>query len=212
MKKIICLLMIFVLTGCGAKYQINITDNKIEENINISIIPNSNSSEDLVEMDVNSLDFINYIDKMDIKVLENGSSAIYDKLVTSDNGVYNINLKHKEQVLDAIRYHSDGFDSDNIMQLALILADKLDIKKTRPTKRGLEVPGNRQYGNIEDIKTDIESGILKINFISNEKLNKKELEDFYFMKKVGSAIKSFSEKLNLKYEVYLNGNRWNEIV
>ena len=94
MKKIICLLMIFVLTGCGAKYQINITDNKIEENINISIIPNSNSSEDLVEMEVNSLDFINYIDKMDIKVLENGSSAIYDKLVTSDNGVYNINLKH----------------------------------------------------------------------------------------------------------------------
>ena len=136
-------------------------------------------------------------------------SYIYTKNYFNENDIH---LKHNEEVLDAIRNHSDGFDSDNIIQLALILADKLDIKKTRPTKRGLEVPGNRQYGNIERIDTDIENNILKINFISNDMLNKKELEDFYFMKKVGNAIKSFSEKLNLKYEVYLNGTQWNEIV
>ena len=136
-------------------------------------------------------------------------SYIYTNNYFNEN---NIQLKHKDLVLDAIRNHSDGFDSNNMIQLALILADKLDIKKTRPTKRGLEVPGNRQYGNIERIDTDIENNTLKINFISNDKLDKKELEDFYFMKKVGSAIKSFSQKLNLEYEVYLNGKEWNEIV
>lgn len=136
-------------------------------------------------------------------------SYIFAKNYFDEN---NINIEHKEQVLKAIKNHSDGFDSDNIMQLALILADKLDIKYTRPTKRGLEVPGNRQYGNIEDISTDINDGVLKINFKSNDKLDKKELEEFYFMKKVGNAIKSFSEKLDLKYKVYLNGEEWNEIM
>ena len=136
-------------------------------------------------------------------------SYIYTKNYFDEN---NIRLKHGEQVLDAIRNHSDGFDSANIIQLALILADKLDIKKTRPTKRGLEVPGNRQYGNIERIDTNIDDNTLKINFISNDKLDKEELENFYFMKKVGNAIKSFSERLNLKYEVYLNGTVWNEIL
>ena len=86
-------------------------------------------------------------------------SYIYAKNYFDEN---NINIEHKEQVLEAIKNHSDGFDSDNIMQLALILADKLDIKYTRPTKRGLEILGNRQYGNIEDISTDIKDGILKI--------------------------------------------------
>ena len=136
-------------------------------------------------------------------------SYIYTQNYFDEN---NIRLKHGEQILDAIRNHSDGFDSANIIQLALILADKLDIKKTRPTKRGLEVPGNRQYGNIERIDTNIDDDTLKINFISNDKLDKEELENFYFMKKVGNAIKSFSERLNLKYEVYLNGTVWNEIL
>lgn len=136
-------------------------------------------------------------------------SYIYAKNYFNEN---NINIEHKEQVLEAIKNHSDGFDSDNIIQLALILADKLDIKYTRPTKRGLEIPGNRQYGNIENINTEIKDGALKIKFKSNDKLDKKELEDFYFMKKVGNAIKSFANKLNLKYEVFLNGEEWNEIL
>lgn len=125
---------------------------------------------------------------------------------------HNIELKHNQQILDAIKNHSDGFDSDNIIQIALILADKLDIKKTRPTEKGLEIPGNRQYGNIEDVNADIQNGVLKINFVSNDKLNKQELESFYFMKKVGNAIKSFANKLDLKYEVYLNNNKWNEMM
>lgn len=136
-------------------------------------------------------------------------SYIYTKNYFDEN---NIELKHKDQVLSAIKNHSEGFDSDNMIQLALILADKLDIKYTRPTKRGLEIPGNRQYGNIENINTDIRDNTLKIYFKSNDRLDKKELEDFYFMRKVANAIKAFSKKLDLEYKVYLNGEEWNEIM
>ena len=136
-------------------------------------------------------------------------SYIYAKNYFEEN---NIQLVHKQQVLDAIRNHSDGFDSNNIIQIALVFADKLDIKKTRPTKKGLEIPGNRQYANIEEINTDIQNGALKINITANDKLNKEELENFYFMKKVGNAINAFADKLNLVYKVYLNDKEWNEIM
>lgn len=40
---------------------------------------------------------------------------------------HNINLKYKDMVLEAIKIHSTGFESDNIIALAVILSDKLDI-------------------------------------------------------------------------------------
>lgn len=114
-------------------------------------------------------------------------------------------------MLDAIKNHSDGFESNNIIQLSLILADKLDIKNTRPTKSGLNIPGNRQYKNIEDIHVEIEDRTLKIKFISNSDLDKEELDNFYFMKKVSNSIKSFAKKFDSKHEVYLNNCIWNEM-
>ena len=42
-----------------------------------------------------------------------------------------INLKNENLILDAIKTHSDGFDTDNKIAVILILCDKLDIKKTR---------------------------------------------------------------------------------
>lgn len=124
----------------------------------------------------------------------------------------NIVLRDKDLVLDAIKNHSDGFDTDNVIRLALILADKLDVKSTRITKLGGTIEGNRQFGNIDDIKICIENAILKISFITNQQFDKKELEKYYFMKKIGKAIKSFAEKFNLKYLVYLNEKVWSEIL
>src|SRR5574344_1914277 len=46
----------------------------------------------------------------------------------------NINLKYEDMVLEAIKIHSNGFDTDNEMALAIILLDKLDFKKERITK------------------------------------------------------------------------------
>lgn len=119
-----------------------------------------------------------------------------------------IKLKNEKQVLEAIKNHSNGFDTDNIIALTLILSDKLDIKKTRVAKEGYNVKGMRQLQFIEDILIKINKDVLEINFICNEKINKSELEEFYFTKKVFKAIKSFSGKMQLAPNVLFNYNKW----
>lgn len=120
----------------------------------------------------------------------------------------NILLKNRELVLDAIKSHSDGFNSDNIMTLTLIISDKLDIKHTRVAKEGYNVKGMRQLQYIKDILVDIDNKNLEIKFICDDKININELEEFYFMIKVFRAIKTFSEKMNLTPKVFLNNCKW----
>lgn len=120
----------------------------------------------------------------------------------------NIKLENEELVLDAIKTHSDGFDTDNIIALALIISDKLDIKHTRVAKEGYNIDGMRQMQYIEDIVVNIDNNVLKINFVCNELIDKKELENFYFIKKVFKAIIAFANKMNLKKEVAFNNEKW----
>ena len=122
----------------------------------------------------------------------------------------NILLKNKELVLDAIKNHSDGFDTDNIIQLVIILADKIDIKKSRIVKAGKQVEGNRQYQYINDIQFEIKNNNFYINFICSDEINLEELNNYYFTKKVFKAIKSFSNKLNLFPKVFINSKSWEE--
>lgn len=124
----------------------------------------------------------------------------------------NIDLKYKTEVLEAIKNHSDGFDTDNIIQSALILADKIDIKSTRPTKLGLRVKGMRQMQYIDDIELKINSSTISINFICDSNINKQELEQYYFMKKVGNSIKSFAQNFRLEHKVCFNNKVWREIL
>ncbi|MGL5693435.1 MAG: HD domain-containing protein [Peptostreptococcaceae bacterium] len=120
----------------------------------------------------------------------------------------NMELEYEELILDAIKTHSDGFDSDNIIALVLILSDKLDIKFTRVAKEGYNVKGMKELQYIKDISANISKGCLKIEFICDEKINKKELEEFYFMRKVFMAITSFSNKMNLEAKVIFNNDKW----
>ena len=122
----------------------------------------------------------------------------------------NIPLKNKDLVLDAIKNHSEGFITDNIIQLVIILADKIDIKKSRISKAGKKVEGNRQYQYIEDIQFKITDNKLYINFICDEKINLAELNDYYFTKKVFKAIQAFANKLNLSPKLYINNKLWEE--
>lgn len=94
----------------------------------------------------------------------------------------NIILKNKDLVLDAIKIHSDGFDSDNIIALTLILSDKLDIKHTRVAKEGYNIKGMKELQYIQDIYVVIKNKNLKIQFICDDKINKNELEEFYFIR------------------------------
>lgn len=121
----------------------------------------------------------------------------------------NIILKNKDLVLDAIRIHSDGFDSDNIIALTLIFSDKLDIKHTRVAKAGYSIKGMKELQYIQDISVVIHNKNLKIQFICDDKINKNELEEFYFIIKVFKSIISFSRKMNLNPQVLFNNSEWN---
>lgn len=117
-------------------------------------------------------------------------------------------FEDSDKVLDAIKNHSSGFDTNNIIALSIILADKLDIKKTRISKEGKKIKGNRQYGHIEDIITNIKEDMLTINFITDKKIDLKELNNYYFTDKVFKAIAAFSKKLNLNYCILIDNKIW----
>ena len=120
----------------------------------------------------------------------------------------NIQLKNRDMVLEAIKNHRNGFDTDNIITLTLILADKLDIKKTRVTREGCNVIGNRQYQYINDINLKIDKNNLKVYFECDEQINLKEVEEYYFTSKVFKAIRSFSDKMELRPDVFINNKKW----
>lgn len=127
------------------------------------------------------------------------------KLFKNKNWIF----KDSNLVLDAILNHSAGFETDNIIRLAIIFADKLDIKKTRISESGMQVKGNRQYGHIEDITINILNDTLTINFYTDGKMDIKEINEYYFTPKVFKGIEAFSKKLNLKYNVYMDNKPWN---
>lgn len=121
-----------------------------------------------------------------------------------------VQLKHKEWVLDAIKNHGDGFDTDNIIQLVLILADKIDIKKSRVSEFGKHVEGIRQCQYIDDIQFKIINNDFQINFVCDEKINLEEFNNYYFTKKIFKAISAFCKKLVLTPKVCVNNEPWSE--
>lgn len=142
----------------------------------------------------------------DIGVLEgkeNHANRSYKyalKLFKNNNWLF----EDSDKILDAIKNHSNGFDTDNILTLVIILADKLDIKKTRISELGKTIEGNRQYGHIEDILIDIQNACLIIIFITDKQLNINEFNDYYFTKKVYKAINSFAQEFTLNVNIMVD--------
>ena len=120
----------------------------------------------------------------------------------------NLNLNNEALVLEAIEIHSNGFETDNVIALTLILSDKLDIKHTRIAEEGYNIEGMRQLQYIKDILVNIKNDILTINFKCDNKINKNELEEFYFIPKVFKSINAFSNKMELKAQVLFNDSKW----
>lgn len=130
----------------------------------------------------------------------------YSKKLFKDN---NILFEDSEIVLDAIKNHSSYFESDNILVLSIILADKLDITKTRITQAGKKIKGNRQYQHIEDITIHIENKEMILNFITDGNIDIREVNEYYFTSKVFKAIEAFSKKMDLKYYILMDNKTWN---
>ena len=120
----------------------------------------------------------------------------------------NIKLEHEDEVIEAIRIHRDGFETNNLIALTIVLADKLDIKYTRVAKNGRNILGMRQMLHITDIDIKIENKVFIVNFICDDDINKQELEDFYFTEKVFFAIREFSKKMKLTPNILFNGVQW----
>ena len=121
---------------------------------------------------------------------------------------HNISFDGMDDVLEAIRIHSDGFDSNNIIALSLILSDKLDVKKTRIPMEGKQVIGNRQFEHVDDILISINNNCLVVNFITDGNLDIDELNEYYFTKKIFKAVESFSNKMNVEYKILMDNNDW----
>ena len=129
----------------------------------------------------------------------------YSKKLFEDN---NIVFEGSEIVLNAIKNHSSYFESDDILVLSIILADKLDITKTRITQAGKKIKGNRQYQHIEDITICIENKEMILNFITDGNIDIKEVNEYYFTSKVFRAIEAFSKKMDLKYYIFMDNKTW----
>lgn len=129
----------------------------------------------------------------------------YVKKLFTDN---NWKFDGDESILDAIKNHSEGFETDNIIALVIILADKLDIKKSRISEAGKKVNGNRQYAHIEDIIINIKNNVLTIDFLTDGNIIEEEINNYYFTKKVFRAIEAFSNKLNLKFKILMDNKKW----
>lgn len=132
-------------------------------------------------------------------------SSVMAKKYLDDNS---IRLKYEDEVISAIKNHSAGFEEDNIMTLCLIFCDKLDIKKSRVAKEGYNVIGMRQLQFIEDITISISNSNIEIDFVVDNAVDLKELEEFYFIEKVFKAIDSFSNKINRHSTVRINNKIW----
>jgi len=118
-----------------------------------------------------------------------------------------INTGANEEILEAIKYHSNGLEN-NFIASALAFADKLDIKYTRITELGKREKGNRQYYYIYNIVVKVTSNNLKVMFLVDNKCNKQELEEYYFTKKVFKAITNFAKIINRTPLIYFNDNEW----
>lgn len=121
---------------------------------------------------------------------------------------HNITLKHEDLVLGAIKEHSNGFETNNPMALVLILADKLDVTKHRLAPAGYKIDGLNEIKLVESIEVSIINETLHVHFITQPNFNREAFENFYFSKKIFQAIKSFSKKMKLNYEIKLNQQEW----
>ena len=82
------------------------------------------------------------------------------------------------------------------------------MTKERLSSSGKKIKGNKEYSHVNDIDITIENNNLKINFITDGKVNLKEINEYYFTKKIFKGVESFSNKLDLKYILLMDNKKW----
>lgn len=119
-----------------------------------------------------------------------------------------IDFTEQEEVLQAIKNHSNGFEQDSLIGLTLLLSDKLDITSNRLTPIGKTIQGVRQLQYIETVEVKITEHLVAITFNSTPDIDFAELNTFDFISKVFKAINAFATKINRPANVYFNDKIW----
>ena len=119
----------------------------------------------------------------------------------------NINSKYNNDILMSIKYHSNFRYLKTPIVTILRFADKLDTTKERLAYLGYNIKGIRQYQYIEKIDVKINDKLI-INFLTDSRINKQELEKFYFIKKIFRAIDEFANYIEKPYVVLFNNKTW----
>jgi len=158
-----------------------------------------------------------YIESAKIASILHDTGAITGKEGHAERGVIftkeyfqknSLKPKNQQKILEAIRDHSSGFDSDELMTLVLIISDKLDITKERVAKEGYNIPGMRQLQYIENIKITFTNNKFIVDFQTDKNFDLLDLKEFQWMEKVFKSIDSFAKKINYIPYVNLNGEPW----
>ncbi|MBQ1366893.1 MAG: HD domain-containing protein [Firmicutes bacterium] len=124
-----------------------------------------------------------------------------------------IELKDRKEVLQAIRVHSNGFDSDSLMALCLILADKLDHGPQRLTEDGLKTRGIRQMQHVIRIEYPVldsgfSHGCFVVNLITDGQMDLGELCEWKFVRKIFCAVRAYGRKLHRYPILQIDGKKW----
>ena len=103
MKKIIILLILLLSTGCGAKYELNIKKDTIEENISFSMQKNGINNTNQIDIDVNSDQYIDSLIDSKLSAIINNTSKnnyYYQKEVQQEGNIYNFKLFYEYRKSD----------------------------------------------------------------------------------------------------------------
>ena len=124
-----------------------------------------------------------------------------------------IELRDRKEVLNAIRVHSNGFDSDSLMALSLILADKLDHGPMRLTEVGRKTPGIRQMQHVVRMEYPVmdgefNHGCFVVNLITDGQMDQAELETWKFVRKIFKAVHAYGRKVHRYPILQIDGKKW----
>ncbi|MCL2353666.1 MAG: HD domain-containing protein [Defluviitaleaceae bacterium] len=127
-------------------------------------------------------------------------SAEWASVYLQDKGLSQAQIA---KIIIAISEHSGRAES--VYGKILVFADKIDITAERLLPNGLLIAGNRQYGHIKAVDFTIQNQTLKVNFISDGKIDIIEMNEYYFTKKVYQSIADLSLCFGLSYKIMIDG-------
>lgn len=91
----------------------------------------------------------------------------------------------------------------------MIFTDKIDMSKSRLGHNGYAIMGLRHYQYIDDVIITKDGNNLVVQFLVGDKCDKEELEVWYFVPKVFSAIHSFVDHFGFDVNILWNNEEWN---